>query len=370
VTYAPVGGIVTEGLAERAGGAPGPAQRRYRVVEADLARDRHDILDLWARNLPPGTFQLASYPWFLEQNPYGPGRCWLLLGEPGARPVGTCATTPFRVKVGERTVEAGLASWLNVDAEHRTVLPALMLIRALAAGERTAFVYARPNQKAVGVFRRSGYQPFGETARFVKVLQVEPYLERVHALSRWAGVLAWPLDRARCAASPETWLPREGRRVEPCSAFDERFDDLWERAAPHYGVVTERRSRFLQWRYQQSPDQSFKILAASGPDRARLEGYCVYYLDGPHVQVVDLFASDPGRQLTHLVAGVIRWAREQGAVSISLEGFGPGHLQRTLQRFGFRRRGPSQRVVLVSPPARPDLGLQRWYFTAADTARD
>jgi hypothetical protein len=280
------------------------------------------------------------------------------------------------IKVDNQLLRAGYQSWFNVDQEHRVAGPAIALQRAVlkTVGSEFAFFYARPSDTAEAVFRRVGYVPIGRSARYVKVLQLEPYFRRQAALNRWARFAARPAEWLWQAVSADTWSCRSAPALCDLEQFDHRFDELWERASSHYRAALERRSTFLSWRYHQSPDQEFRILGQFEPDSLKLSGYVVYYLDGAHVRVVDLFALNTGRPLDELVCALIRWARARKATSLVMEACGPEHLERTLRRYGFYLRPGSEANLLVAGIAqerdRLVENLSSWYLSAADTARD
>jgi hypothetical protein len=71
------------------------------------------------------------------------------------------------------------------------------------------------------------------------------------------------------------WLARpRGERVVRVTGFDERWDDLFRRAAPAYGLLVAREARYLEWRYARCPDVEYRIYAAIR--RERLLGWGVF----------------------------------------------------------------------------------------------
>jgi hypothetical protein len=153
--------------------------------------------------------------------------------------------------------------------------------------------------------------------------------------------------------------------------FDARFDDLWTRASPHYGVTTERTSQFLTWRFDPSVHfNTFMTVTVTARDGDRLLGYAVYDLEDGHAHVADLFAEDEDEALDTVLAAVTCWVRNQGAASIAIKCLSTGVLGRVMERAGFRRRPDDVKMtVIVSPPvsgARAPGWAERWYFLGAD----
>jgi hypothetical protein len=65
------------------------------------------------------------------------------------------------------------------------------------------------------------------------------------------------------------WLG--GWRELRVQRFDSRWDELFERVAPSYGMLVERDARYLSWRYQECPDPGYVVSA--GFRRGRLVGW-------------------------------------------------------------------------------------------------
>ena len=67
-----------------------------------------------------------------------------------------------------------------VARDHRSLGPALMLIRAIASlgSERFDLVYGLPNPSATAVCRRGGLRQIGAVQRYVKVLRWQYLLAR------------------------------------------------------------------------------------------------------------------------------------------------------------------------------------------------
>ena len=112
---------------------------------------------------------------------------------------------------------------------------------------------------------------------------------------------------------------RGGRRgAEPCdvqvstvSRFDERFDRLWEAASPGFDFVPDRRSAYLNWRYDPRGGASLVLVALDDQD---LRGYAVLRWSGDTAQLVDLLV-DPASPavVATLAADAVDRARQRGA---------------------------------------------------------
>lgn len=356
---------------------------QYRVVAGDLARDHDAILAVWLRNLTSLTKLEEKYRWHFENNPYGPGRCWLLLD--GDRPIGTAFLGMRSLQIGPEVQRIGVACDLAVDREHRFLLPALMLQKAVTsslASSGASMVYGLPNHNGSATARRVGYRDAGEVHRYVRVLSVTPYLERRSGIryGRLAGAVA---DVAYSAFMKYTDRLHGDYVVEMESGFDERFDELWNSRKQDLPIAMVRDRQYLNWRFGQCPLRNYTTLTLLTADRSRLAGYAVQYMDGDCMTLADLLSGPKREDADALITAALIYARGAGARSLSLQGSLPAELRAVLANRGFRQRTESP--LTAKAPAKPAKGRQicgvllvysdrkvepalnaPWYFTAGD----
>lgn len=343
----------------------------YEVARADLRRDRDEIVDLWQRHLPLLPFPERHFDWGSIDNPFAEGRVWKLIE--GGHTRGVAGLVMRRLKVEGSVRLAGRLGGFAIDPQHRSLGPGLMLQRAVlheCGHDGLDIVYTSAPRSLVRMSARAGYRSVVALTRFVKLLDVEPFLRRRLSFAPLARGLAWPANLALRAAA--SLRPSRGVAQE-IAQFDDRFDALWKRAAPHYGVTTERSARFLKWRFHDFPlTATFVTVGVSDADDDRLMGYAIYLMAGDVANLVDLFAEDSGPALHAVLVSVVRWLRSKGATAISMRCAGTGAIGDVLARTGFHERPDDEPTTLmVSPPAdgNPDSALLRpssWYFLAAD----
>lgn len=105
---------------------------------------------------------------------------------------------------------------------------------------------------------RHAYAAFGSRAAFHYGFNTDTSLEyslRYMRARRVEPVGFWVRDAA--SAAPAT----SRLRVAAEAAFDPSFDRFFERVAPSYGFLVERRSTYLQWRYPERPDVEYLTLS-------------------------------------------------------------------------------------------------------------
>jgi GNAT superfamily N-acetyltransferase len=345
-------------------------RRRYTVSAAPPGAARDAVTRVWRDNLDLAADADERFAWVYERAPRPPSRVYLLL-DPEGSVVGTSGIAERRVHSRSGVLEAGQLVDLAVDRAHRSLFPALTLVRrvrrdALASHD---FVYGFPNAAARGLHRRVGYREIAPVTRWVRVLRHGPYVrERLGAwaLPPVAGVL---LDVAlglsqlprRWRAGMRFWL----ERVEPPDA---RFDALWERARDEYELIGERSSAFLAWRFADPGVPASRIFAlrrrGSGQ---RLFAYAVVQWEGEVAHLRDLFGHHDA--LGPLLALLLPLLRAEGARSASVMLLGPRPVRELLQSHGFVPR-ERERIAFVDA-ASPALAEQladadRWTLSDAD----
>lgn len=218
----------------------------------------------------------AFVAWKYFDNPAGRvyGRCAELEG----RTVAIYGNIPLRLKVAGKTFTAAQAVDAVVAKELRRHGLFITLSRQTSQEMDEAGVvltYALPNSVSqAGVLGPLAWSSVGSIPRYVKLLDRDAVSKTTGRTgpSRWLSDAI--LRAASLASAVRTREPRdEGIRVEEVSAFDERVDHLWEKAAAEFPIAVVRDCTYLNWRYVQNPLGSYTILAAMRLDQ--LVGFAV-----------------------------------------------------------------------------------------------
>ena len=143
----------------------------YHIEEADLSTAAAAIQGLWVANLVGHDARSAAAKLRLgyAENPAGTGTAILLYPQGDDRPSGVQGLHPRLFHFGTRRLRAaGLADYA-VDEAHRSLGPALMLMRrgSELGAERFDFTYGLPNRKAAAVVARAGLKRIGSDVRAV-----------------------------------------------------------------------------------------------------------------------------------------------------------------------------------------------------------
>jgi hypothetical protein len=345
----------------------------WTVSAVDPNTAQAEISGLWQRNLPEAS--RARFDWLYGAR--GQSRSWLLR-DPEAGPIGSAGLMPRRMQLGDTVVDAGSAIDLNVDSGYRSVGPALALQRAatepLRCG-RLAFVYALPSPSAVPVLRRAGYREVGTFRRWAKPLQTGLRWQARLGNATAGAALGWCSDRWLQWSSAEiaqSWP--HGFRAIVCRAHDARFDRLWERRPRAEWIMGERTAAYLDWRYTQYPDLPQETLGVVSQDDELCSYAVVGETDGVGY-VSDLWFAD-STALRLILAALIRHARRQRWLSLSISLLAPPVVTSALHAFGFRARSDARPLLVM--PGNELTDAQRallfnpahWYVTRADSDTD
>lgn len=354
----------------------GEGTPRYVVRAADLPAERSTIEHLFASGFPDTaepTFHARLAQHYLE-NPAGPAACLVLeVGDTG-EPVGMqgLLRRRFRSEVGS-VRGAAMADYLVLPA-HRTLGPALQLLRAaLEAGQRHAdFLYGFPNKRAGVVFARAGLGPRAMLTRYAHLIRSEASIRRTlsptyQGIARVVAVLTDLALAVRHRLSYRwgwptlTWSEPE--------TFGAEVDEIWSRFAPTGLVTGERTAQVLKWRFQSN--RSPRILVAHhAVDRSPV-GYVVWSLSGRGIEIHDVLCVRPDLDLTPLLVGFVARARRTAAEVVSFEFAGPPALRSAVQRAGFAAREQSPVHLSVAGDNRhaDDLAASL-YLTSFDRDTD
>lgn len=344
----------------------------YHIREADLSASAAAICQLWVANLVGHDERSAAAKLRLgyAENPAGVGSALLLYPEGGGEPVGVQGLHPRTFHLGAARLRAvGLADYA-VDASHRSLGPALMLMRhGTQLGQaRFDLTYGLPNQKAAAVLARAGLRRLGLVQRFAKPLRSREQLAQklpgalaaalaplVDALLRLDDVRRSLICRPRLSCREVAWAEAE-------------LDALWSRRSPAL-LLSERGTDMLRWRFG-APERGGWRLNIAGDAGGSTRGYVVWRLQGRFVEVGDFFSDAPDELTAPLMLAFARQARGAGAASVSVSFFGRAAVAQGLRRSGMALR-PQQAPLFKLPGA--DAALddpECWYLTGFDNDAD
>jgi hypothetical protein len=344
--------------------------RSYTVVKGDVENDKEAILSVVHRNLSVA-YSDQRYDWNYKQCPYGKASCWLLKHESSDSFVGSASLFPRRMIAKGKKVPAGIIGDFSIDKKHRGLGPAIELLKGVVSDTGApdrCLLYETPNEKSSPVFSRVGYKEIGRVRVYLKPLNMgslsKDFLPRY---LRSDGVLKI-VDSCGDVLSRERRVKdRPGHTFEMPNRFDERFDVLWGKVSGQFGIIGERSSDFLNWRYGRSYAyyRTFCVLDEGN----ELGAYLVYRVKDNICYVADMLAMPSGNLLGLLMAKFITHQRKAGIGAIAVRYMGNRSIRKMLRSFNFMVVNDSTKAVLYADGL-PDqsylLDDSNWHFLAGD----
>lgn len=360
---------------------------QYEVHAEHPEQVRTALLEMW-RNLDACGDLNAKFEWSYEKAPERPEVVFVL--RTSGHIVGSMGfgVRGFRVAGQERRV-AVLAD-LSVSPEHRSLAPALSLVKAAQEYARAHFdcAYGWPNAKAEGVFARARYKALGRVVRYARVARYDAYVDRAENYADRLTMVGLPrpvtrlltqrpvaafgagvLDSTERMKSWASVLPiRREYQLDWVSLTDPRLDELWESARGEYRVIGERTTRFLSWRFSNDPVRVGLITRrSSGKARA----YAVVRCNRGEAQIADIFGHrDALSPLLSLLYQQL--CADKSVHVISCLYLGDPRFVQALEENGFERRDEKGRSVCISLGQLPETfhdevgKVEHWHLTASD----
>jgi len=315
--------------------------------------------------------------WQYEDNPNcSPEGPEIWVAKEGDRVLGQYATMPVRLKVLDKILRA---SW-GMDV---MVGPNL---QRKGIGSRLFLYWDRQVEASLGLglsvssytlFRKLNWEDVGPVPCFSKVLDARGLLSRrlgaagAALLAPFVSLFLWLVFPERKTRAPAMVVARAV--TEP---FDDAYDALWERVAPYFDFIAERKARYLEWKYRRVPHVSYDVFEAHRD--GELSGYIVLRLTERNgvslALLVDLLAHPEDKvTIGALLDQAFAWARERGAARMQTFTFDRRFASRLTNKGFMRIVSPMQFCVRVRSDHVDDRFFRdtsRWHVTFGDSDQD
>jgi len=318
------------------------------IQRGDVRRDREHVIALIERNLVPDGGAEAWFAHYYEDCPVGAPTFWVARDETTGAPTGLLAVIPTWVRLDGQLVKAGVQCDFAVDGDHRGPFgPAVPLVRAMARWldeSDLTFAFGRPLPTSHAIITSVSNETVGSATALAKPIRSDRLLVERGVVPAPVAVVLRPINTLLRAWYREDRrrLGRKHIRVEHPTAFDHRFERLWQEASSTYRVTGERSVDYLNWKYGlvdgATSARPHRIVAALDAQRV-VVGYAVVIESRGRLQIHDLLTRPCSDVIDEVIAGVLRAARSSGSLSVSFTFFGDDELLVSrLRSFGFARR--------------------------------
>jgi GNAT superfamily N-acetyltransferase len=344
----------------------------YIVRQANLSDDKNAFLKFWREH---GAKPIDNkFRWIYENNPCGEAVLWLLIDEGNQEIVGCAALFPREVVVDGEAYRAGIAGDLLIHKNHRTMGPALMLMREVfksAGSFGFDLIYTLPNKNADLLAKRVGYKKIATLDRYVNLFKVKQQLIKLgipyvasSIFSPVLGMVLWTKQRKlwRCKSS--------SFKFSELTEFDEKFLTLWKEYSLSYPVLPDRSIDYMNWKYFSDPDDVNHAYAAFSLDKKEMLGCVVYCNDGSSIEIRELILSKNNKSHKYIITEFLRHIQKSGKESAVMNVAGDSRLSAILVDFGFTLRSSGRNVRYacfndnINQSTLDDKN--NWYFVMSD----
>lgn len=340
----------------------------YGIFKTDLKKDRDSIIKFWENNFPQ--WPSGKFDWYYQTNPSGSAECWLIKHEETAEIVGATAVFPRDFQKNNVKVKAAITGDFGVDKKHRILGPALKLQKSTTQENEYQFLYGFPNNNSEPVQKRVGFKKVGDAMRYVKVLKINPYLERKIKSDPLTKLISPMLNAFLKLFFLKGKFNKSNYHYNISDSVDQRFDELWQSSDTGDLIIGERNSKYLDWRLQQCPYYNFKLFTLTNEKKNKLCGYVAYYISENTVFIMDIFASDLNENFKRVLSAFIYAFSKENINSISVSFLGNDRVLDVFNALNFKVREDKRSIVAYLNERDANtidlFNLHKWYFFEID----
>ncbi|HEX5735887.1 MAG TPA: GNAT family N-acetyltransferase [Blastocatellia bacterium] len=341
------------------------------IVRQMTDSDRERVKALIAK-MSPGDVE-ARYKWLYESNPHGRALTWVAIDRETGDTAGCTSVFPRRVVVERWRRVGSIGGDCFVEPRFRRKGLATELHRAsfsMMRDEGVDFMYGPPVVNNLAALLKAGSHAVTGYRRWVRPLTGSGAYKAAFSRepskleARLADLPVMIFDQLTRADSREFLL-------EQVTEFGAEFDVLFERVAAKQKIACMRDSRYLAWRYLDSPNQRQVPFAIRRS--GELIGLLVLETNAEKTAVVDLFTRPEPSLIDATLQLAIGYATEAGCSSLEMSLTDGSALSERLRASGFIRRDERgfQVAVASSDPQFEALTHEKsWHFMEADQDLD
>ncbi len=345
----------------------------YKATPIKMHEWREPVCALWLANLSVGSSEQAAHK--LEKgytsNPAGEGLGVILHQHTSEDPLGVIGLHPRQLVRADLCISSANMADFAVDEKHRTIGPALTLMKqAMVIGRsRFDFVYGIANPKSAAICKRAGMTKLGAMAQFTAVLRTRRQLDKrlpgtaSALLAPWLDLGLYGIRTAR------RWGTLKRITLHECSLQDERMASAWSRR-PAEQMLSNRSPSMLSWRFGEPHDSPWRTCVGLDGN-GQSQGWVIWRMHQETAEIGDFYSTDPSAWSTALLHAFKRHAAKAGAESVSLEFLGAAGVHTAIKRAGFfELKAPGHPVFYCDGLEKAPPTLAHWYLTAFDNDAD
>lgn len=341
-------------------------------IRAALSDDSRGIMYFYGQNIWKNKEADALYNWKFGRNPFGDTLSWIGVNSM-SNIIATCIYMPWVFTLGEKIIKANQLVDGVVQLEYRGQGLALTLLNqgmADSFNKGASFSFAFPNENGAAVHRQNKGYHLGHILRYTKPLRSGYFLERYIKSKFLLKLVSSIVDAVIKFFSKETYYINPwSLGIEKGENCGKEFDDFFERFSGAFQnkIVTKKGSRYLNWKYVNSPSED-RALYAVRKDSI-VYGFVVLESTPKIGYIVDLIASDK-QALAYLIAYSIKYFRNLGKDSVVFVALENNMYFGDLKKFGFIERPEEKHFYIYIDEKMKDkeyfMDSQNWFITIGD----
>lgn len=349
-------------------------------IRKATSKDKKDIISFFKSYIWASKDGEELYSWKYEDNPSGSALIWLAVEEKNDSIVGISVMMPWKLQLSENIVVSFQGVDALVDKNYRRQGIHKTLIRqALSEFKemRIPFIFAFPNENSRFNLLKTGWHEIGFVRSWAKPFKAECILSKVIGRNFISNFFGFFIDIWLRLISRERFYHTSSKYIiKEIREFDERFDILWERVSKNFRVIGSRDSKYLNWKYINTPNKRHIVFSIERANR--LAGYVVLEIgrgrERGHVCIVDIFTERDDEIINSLIANTIQYFRNQNISIITFLTLEDNFYVKYFKNFGFylclnkNSRKPFFVYIFNSAKINIDilLSCKNWFLTPGD----
>jgi len=306
----------------------------YTTEIIDPLAHRDECIDLWSQQGRSKAENTMRFDWYYSRPAMSNVIMFALkyADEEGKdKIIGTITISAREWYVDEEVKKLAVLGDFFVDSNHRSLGPAVKLIRdAVAfAKEEFSFIYTFPNRRSEPVAKRVGLKKLGVSPRYSRPFESRSAFQTNKTLKHFAFLS--PLVDLALMMNDKLKFHNSSLSGELLSKTDERFDKLWQSVSKKNLCIGERSGAMLQWRLLDKWDSREQIFAVKKKDESELYGYIAFKIDDTnHCLIDDILSRDGVEHIKNLLLYFIQFSRQQQRAGVSMSFWGAPKVVRQL----------------------------------------
>jgi len=311
----------------------------YTIIPYEHGLYKERLYALWEEIIrSPSRIRLEA---IYSNNSYGTTSTYMLCYGHDLEVVGSVSLYPCYLNINGRRVKTGINCDMMVLKQHRTLGPAIMVLKSLvryAVESGYQILLAMPNKDSHPVFKRAGYVIIGKAYRWTRLLRSESKTSSIISNKHLRETASAAIDFGLRWLNGSIWLKikhwRSYRIIEEeISSFD----------SAHLSKMTSKISRmdctqaFLNWRYLDVGSNNSEIFILTVPEEG-LFGFVVYYASGKNIIIEDIFCTGMYREISIILSKFIDKIYRRNMDTIQIIFHGPNRFDKIMRGLGFVKR--------------------------------